>query len=368
MGINSHKLSIFTPMENKITNIKKQLKGLTLQELKGFFEEIEEPKYRGEQLFNWMYNHLSFDFSEMQNLSKSIRQKLDENCLIQTLELVTVQDSPSTGTKKYLFNTADDKKIESVIIPEEDRATHCISTQVGCPLDCKFCATGIMGYKRNLSVGEIVDQYLLAAKDYGKERLTNIVYMGMGEPLLNYKNTLSSLSIFTDELTKGVSRNRITVSTSGIAPKIIELANSDLRIKLAFSLHSCFEDIRNQIMPINKKYSLKENIEALKFFEKKTGKRITFEYTMFKGINDRPEDIKALSRLCREIPSKLNIIPFNSIAHMNPGGVSATLEPTPIGKLQEFAQRLRDNNITVMVRQTQGGDIAAACGQLAVKY
>lgn len=355
-------------MENKIINIKKQLKGLTLEELKSYFEETGEPKYRGEQVFNWMYNHLAFDFAEMQNLSKNIRQRLSESCTLQALELTAVQDSPATGTKKYLFNTTDNKKIESVVIPEQDRATLCISTQVGCPLDCKFCATGLMGYKRNLNVGEIVDQYLLAAKDYGKDKITNIVYMGMGEPLLNYTNTLNSLSIFYNELTKGVSRNRITVSTAGIAPKIIDLANTEHRVKLAFSLHSCFEDIRSQIMPINKKYSLRENIDALKYFERKTGRRITFEYTMLKGLNDRAEDIRALTKLSREIPSKINIIPFNSIAHMNPGGISAELEPTSQNKLQEFAQKLRDNNITVMVRQTQGNDISAACGQLAIKY
>lgn len=355
-------------MENNIIKMKKQLKGLTLEELKSHFEEIQEPRFRGEQLFNWMYNHLAFSFEEMQNLSKPLREKLSETCSLQALELVTTQDSRETGTKKYLFKTSDDRKIESVIIPDEERATLCISTQVGCPLDCKFCATGLMGYKRNLSVGEVVDQYLLAARDYGKEKLTNIVYMGMGEPLLNYKATLSSLSIFTAELTKGVSRNRITVSTSGIAPKIKELADSGFRVKLAFSLHSCFEDIRSMIMPINKKFSLQENITAMQYFAKETGTRITFEYTMLKGINDRTEDVKALVKLCSKIPSKINIIPFNSIAHMNPGGISATLEPTAYRDIQSFAQRLRDNNITVMVRETQGNDIAAACGQLAVKY
>lgn len=359
---------IFRVMENNIINIKNQLKGLTLEELKAYFREIGEPAFRGEQLFNWMYNHLSLSFEEMQNFSKDLRSKLTETCSIKALELVTVQDSPSTGTKKYLFQTSDERKIESVVIPEDDRATLCISTQVGCPLDCKFCATGLMGYKRNLSVGEVVDQYLLAAKDYGKDRITNIVYMGMGEPLLNYKNTLSSLSIFTAELTKGVSRNRITVSTSGIAPKIKELADSGFRVKLALSLHSCFEDIRSTIMPINDKFPLKDNIEAIKYFAKKTGTRITFEYTMLKGINDRQEDVKALAKLSGQIPSKINIIPFNSIAHMNPGGISATLEPTPYKDIQHFAQQLRDNNITVMIRETQGNDIAAACGQLAARY
>ena len=348
--------------ENKI-----QLKGFTLPELQDYFVSIGEPKFRGGQVFNWMYNHLAFNFDSMENLKKELRQKLAAECELQTLTLVETQNSPSTGTKKYLFSTHDNRKIESVVIPEKERNTLCISTQVGCPLDCKFCATGLMGYKRNLTVGEVVDQYLLAAKENGKENITNIVYMGMGEPLLNYETTLKSIGIFTHELTKGLSRTRITVSTSGIAKKIKELADSGLRVKLAFSLHSAFEEIRDKIMPINKKYSLKENTDALKYYTKQTKTRITFEYTMLKGLNDRTEDVKALTKLCSSLPSKINLIPFNSIKHMNPGGISAELEPTPLKEIHDFADRLRNNNITVMIRETQGDDIAAACGQLAVK-
>ncbi len=349
------------------SNSKIQLKGLTLPELQDYFVSIGEPKFRGGQVFNWMYNHLAFDFASMENIKKDLRNKLEQLCELQTLKLSATQDSPSTGTKKYLFETHDGKKIESVVIPEKERNTLCISTQVGCPLDCKFCATGLMGYKRNLSVGEVVDQYLLAAKEHGKENITNIVYMGMGEPLLNYETTLKSVEIFTHELTKGLSRTRITISTAGIAKKIRELADTGLRVKLAFSLHSAFEDIRNKIMPINKKYSLKENVEALKYYAKQTRTRITFEYTMLKGLNDRAEDVKALTRLCSSLPSKINLIPFNSIKHMNPGGISSELEPTSYADIHRFADKLRENNITVMIRETQGDDIAAACGQLAVK-
>lgn len=350
-------------------NDKKEiLKGLTLNELENFFLEIGEPKFRASQLFNWMYNHVVFDFNKMQNLSKEFRKKLTENYLLQTLNLVEVQNSPSTSTKKYLFETFDGKKIESVLIPEEERNTLCISTQVGCPLDCKFCATGLMGYKRNLTAGEIVDQYLLIAKDVGKNKITNIVFMGMGEPLLNFENTLKSIEIFTHELTKGLSRTRITISTAGIATKIKELTNRNYRIKLALSLHSPFEEVRNKIMPINKKYSLNENLIALKDYALKSKTRITFEYTMLKGINDRNEDVKELARICSKLPSKINIIPFNSIKHMNPSGISAELEPTPMNDIHKFADKLRNYNITVMIRETQGDDISAACGQLAVKY
>ncbi|MBU2492181.1 MAG: 23S rRNA (adenine(2503)-C(2))-methyltransferase RlmN [Bacteroidetes bacterium] len=349
-------------------NKKYQLKGLTVSELREYFETIGESKFRGEQLFNWMYNHLSTDFLEMQNLPKALREKLNEGCSLKTLDLITVQDSVLSGTKKYLFRTEDEKNIESVVIPEKDRSTLCISTQVGCPLDCKFCATGLMGYKRNLTVGEIVDQYFMAAKENGKKSITNIVYMGMGEPLLNFNNTLKSLQIFTTELNTAISRNRITVSTSGIPNKIKELADSEIRVKLALSLHSCFENIRTLIMPINKKYSLAENIEAIKYYVKKTKTRITFEYTMLQGINDREEDVKALAKLCKQLPAKINVIPFNSIAHMAPDGISGELAPTSRNKIYDFVEKLRNNNITVMIRETQGDDIAGACGQLAVKY
>ncbi|MBS3945050.1 MAG: 23S rRNA (adenine(2503)-C(2))-methyltransferase RlmN [Melioribacter sp.] len=351
-----------------ISNTKKNiLKGMTLSELKKYFISIGESKFRGEQLFNWIYNHISFDFSEMQNFPKDLRNRLNDSAILKTLELVTMQYSPSTGTKKFLYSTTDNKKIESVLIPEDERNTLCISTQVGCPLDCKFCATGLMGYKRNLNSGEIVDQYLLTAKEIDKKSITNIVYMGMGEPLLNFDNTVKSVEIFTHELTKGLSRKRITISTAGIPHKIKDLAELGLRVKLALSLHSCFEEIRTKIMPINNKYPLKENIEALKHYTKKNKTRVTFEYTMLKGINDRSEDIKAITKLCSQLPSKINVIPFNSIKHMKPDGISAELEPTSYDRILEFVEKLRNNNITVMVRETQGDDIAAACGQLAIK-
>jgi 23S rRNA (adenine2503-C2)-methyltransferase len=357
-------------VEKKISSSKKfQLKGLTLDELRDYFTEINEPKYRAEQVFNWMYNHLVEDFNEMLNLPKSLRTKLSDQCQIKTLDYSDSEISSETGTKKFVFEVQGKHKIESVIIPEgtRKRTTLCISTQVGCPLDCKFCATGLMGYKKNLTTGEIFDQYMLAAKDYGKENITNIVYMGMGEPLLNFKATMNSLKIFAEELTIGISLKKITVSTVGIAPKIIELADSGLRAKLALSLHSCFEDIRSRIMPVNKKYSLKQNIDAIKYYLKKTGTRITFEYVMLNDINDRDEDLKALAKLCSEIPCKINVIPFNSLKHMNPAGLSAKLKPSSRDRINKFVDTLREKNITVTVRFTQGEDIAAACGQLAFK-
>mgnify|MGYP001420200028 CR=1 FL=1 len=346
---------------------KTMLKGLTLKELKDFFTAAEEKKFRGEQVFEWLYGHMVQSFDEMSTLPNYLRKKLNLYCELKTLTLVSTQTSQRSGTKKYLFETNDGHLVESVIIPDIKRTTLCISTQVGCPLDCQFCATGLMGYKRNLTSGEIIDQFLLASADYGKNKISNIVYMGMGEPLLNYANTLQTLNIFAEEKTKDISLRRITVSTAGIAPKIIELADSGLKVKLALSLHSLFEETRNKIMPINKKYSITENLEAVRYFAKQTDTRITFEYVMLKDLNDRSDDLNALVRLCKSIPCKINVIPFNSIAHMNPTGFAKELEPSQKFRVDEFVKTLRDNGITVIVRYTQGEDIAAACGQLAYK-
>jgi len=346
---------------------KTMLKGLTLKELKDFFTAAGEKKFRGDQVFEWLYGHMVHTFDEMSTLPNYLRKKLNLYCELKNLELVSTQLSDRTATKKYLFKTHDNNFVEAVVIPDVKRTTLCISTQVGCPLDCQFCATGLMGYKRNLTSGEIIDQFLLVCNDYGKDKISNIVYMGMGEPLLNYANTLKTLQIFAEEKTKDISLKKITVSTSGIAPKIIELADSGLKVKLAFSLHSMFEETRSKIMPINKKYSLAENLEAIRYYAKQTDTRITFEYVMLKDVNDRTDDLNALLKLCKSIPCKINVIPFNSIAHMNPTGFAKELEPSQKFRVDEFVKTLRDNGITVIVRYTQGEDIAAACGQLAYK-
>jgi 23S rRNA (adenine2503-C2)-methyltransferase len=343
---------------------KVQLKGKTIPELKSWFAEIGEKSFRGEQAFNWMYNYLVDDYESILNFSKPLREKLKEIAILNTLELVDESVSHTSGTVKLLLKTELDHLIECVIIPEEKRCTLCVSTQVGCPLDCKFCATGLMGYKRNLTAGEIFDQYAIAQRLHNRE-ITNIVYMGMGEPLLNYDATVKTLEIFAQEVTKGITLKRITVSTAGIAPRIRDLADTGLRPKLALSLHSCYEDIRNKIMPINEKYSLKANIEAIEYYIKTTNTKITYEYTLLEGINDRDQDIKALGRLCRRMPSKVNLIPFNSLERMNPQGFSAELRGSSRERIEEFAEGLRNEDAMVMVRDTQGSEIAAACGQLA---
>jgi len=363
MGILHNQVAYMEEIK-RINEEKKQLKGLTIKELKNFFFSIGEPSFRGEQVFNWMYNHLVTSFDEMGNIPKVLRQKLQDKSFMMTLELFDIKNSVSSKTRKYLFKTLDGFLVESVLIPDEERVTLCVSSQIGCPLDCKFCATGLMGYRKNLSSGEIFDQYLLAQKN-SDQQITNIVYMGMGEPLLNFKETLRSIRIFAAEKNTNISLSKITVSTVGIPPKIKYLADSGLKVKLAFSLHSCFEDIRSSLIPLNKKYSLTTNLNFLDYYYKKTSRRITFEYLMLKDINDRQEDIEALIKLSKRIPSKINVIPFNSIKHMNPEGLSAELEPTSLYRIDEFVTTLRDNNVSVFVRNTQGDDIAAACGQLS---
>ncbi len=343
------------------------LKDFRLNELEDYIVSLGEPKFRGKQIFNWIYDNLVDNFSEMANLPIALREKLNELSQINTLKLVSTQGSKSTETVKYLFETFDGKKIESVIIPENGRRTLCISTQIGCPLDCKFCATGLMGYTRNLSAGEIIDQYIQTTKDQAPNTITNIVYMGMGEPLLNYSATEKSLKILLHDLGNRIGRTRITVSTSGIPNKIKELADSGTKVKLALSLHSCFDEIRGKIMPINLKYILKENLEALRYYCNTTKTKIMFEYIMLKDVNDRDEDLKQLIKLCKKLPSKVNLIPFNSIAHMVNGGFSAELKPTSLERIKDFAEGLMNEGIFVIRRNTQGDDIAAACGQLAIK-
>lgn len=341
------------------------LMGLTKEELQNYFLNFGESKFRGSQLFDWIYKFKVSDFDLMTNIKKELRELLKEKCSLSCLELKQVYKSQKSITKKYLFETTDNHKIETVLIPTEERNTLCISTQVGCPLGCKFCATGYLGFKRNLSAGEIIEQLVQVDREQDSD-ITNIVFMGMGEPLLNYDEVIKTLRIFFDIPGKRFGRNRITLSSVGIPEKIIQLADSEFKIKLAFSLHSCFDEIRSVIAPINKKYPLRENIEALKYYTNKTKTRITFEYVMLENINDREEDVKGLIRLCNQLPSKINLIPFNRI---NYGDLeNLNYNPPSSEKINKFADKLRENNITVMIRATMGDDINAACGQLAGNY
>jgi len=278
---------------------------------------------------------------------------------------------------KFLFELADGSRIESVLIPprtafrdsgasgeeEQKRLTLCVSTQVGCPLDCKFCATATMGFLRNLTSGEIIEQ-LRQVKEVSGRRITNLVYMGMGEPLLNYENVMKSIDIISTGM--GIAARRITVSTAGWAPKIRQMADERRKVKLAISLHTLDPQARTELMPINHRFGLDELVDAAEYYYRKVKQRITFEYILFAGWNDREEDAAGLVKLSKKVPCKINIIPFHSIAFTKPKELAASLHASPKGRAEAFVRRLREAKLTVFVRSSAGEDIAAACGQLAV--
>jgi 23S rRNA (adenine2503-C2)-methyltransferase len=351
--------------------IKKNLKGLDLAELQAFVEELGEKKYRAIQLYSWLYAKAAQRFDEMSDISKNFRTVLSQISYISNLQLAA-QSVSNDSTIKYLFHLNDGLAIESVLIPstlrssdDEKRLTLCVSTQVGCPLDCKFCATGIMGFMRNLTADEIVDQVIQVQRNTQK-RITNLVYMGMGEPMLNYDNVMKSINIINDDRGLNIGARHITISTAGYADKIRQLADEERPVKLALSLHSLDNEKRTKLMPITKKFPVDELIHALEYYYHKSRRRPTFEYILFDGFNDTTADIKLFIKLSRRIPSKVNLIPFHSIAFMHPSGIGASLKPSPAPRLEAFADALRKADITVMVRGSSGQDINAACGQLAV--
>ncbi len=337
----------------------------------------EEPGYRGRQLFTWLYEKEATSFAEMSTFSKAFREALAERAEIGSLSLVQAQRSAGDGTTKLLFELVDGRRIESVLIPpktafraadeaeeEQRRLTLCVSTQVGCPLDCVFCATATMGLTRNLTPGEIVDQVMLARAHAGKP-VTNLVFMGMGEPLLNYDNVMAAVEIITTGLK--IAAKRITLSTAGWAPAIRRMADEGRKVKLAVSLHTLNDAQRDDLMPVNKKYPIADLLDAVQYYYVRTKERVTFEYILFAGWNDSDEDLRRLVRLTRLIPSKINIIPFHDIAFAAPGARAAALRPATAAATEAFARRLREQHVTVFVRSSAGEDIDAACGQLAVR-
>ncbi|MGA9364662.1 MAG: 23S rRNA (adenine(2503)-C(2))-methyltransferase RlmN [Bacteroidota bacterium] len=352
---------------------KVNLKGLTIGEMENLATSIGEQKYRGRQLFYWIYNRGATTFAEMTDLSRAFRQKLTDAASLESLSMLSRKVSSLDGTVKYLFELQDGAKIESVLVPPSPssngaakRLTLCISTQVGCPLDCKFCATGSMGFTRNLTAGEIVDQVLHVRRD-SPSRITNLVYMGMGEPLMNYDAVMKSAEILSNECSVGISAKRMTISTAGWADGIRRMADEKRKMKLALSLHTLDTELRTKLMPLNRKFDVAKLIEAVRYYYEKTKQRITYEYILFDGLNDADGDIRRLVSLSRKIPCKINLIPFHLIDFTQPKGFAATLRPTPPDRVGRFAEKLRDANVTVMVRSSAGKDIEAACGQLAVK-
>jgi 23S rRNA (adenine2503-C2)-methyltransferase len=346
--------------------MKQDIRLIEKNDLTDFFKSIGESKFRAQQVWEWLWKKGAHSFDEMTNLSKDLRQKLDEHFEIRPIKEDLVQRS-NDGTIKSRFKLHDGYMIESVLIPvpERERFTVCISCQVGCSLTCSFCATGQMKRMRNLDAPEIFDQVLLVNRQclevYGHP-LTNIVYMGMGEPLLAYKPVLESINLITSDEGMGMAPRRITVSTAGIAKMIKKMADDGLKTNLALSLHAADDFKRNQIMPINEQNNLSILAEALQYFQKNTkDNKITFEYIAFRDFNDELEDAENLLRLCRKVSNvKVNIIEYNKV-----DGVE--LEKSEDEKIDAFARFLNRNGVAVTVRRSRGKDIDAACGQLANK-
>lgn len=341
-----------------------EIKNFTKEEITQFAGDIGQPRYRANQLWDWIWKKQALSFDEMSNLPLDFREKLKANFQLVGLQQDLVQHS-ADGTFKVRFVLHDGSKIETVLIPvvDENRYTVCVSCQVGCSLTCSFCATGKMKRIRNLEPAEIVDQVILVNKIcermYGN-RITNIVYMGMGEPLLTYSNVMKSIDMLTSPDTIGMSPRRITVSTAGIAKMIKKLADDDSKVNLALSLHAADDSKRNEIMPINEQNDLKSLIEAIEYFYRKTRNRISYEYIALKGFNDSQEDAKKLIKLCHRFPVRVNVIEYNPIED---GSFDKSDEDT----INEFAKTVRESGVMITVRRSRGKDIDAACGQLANK-
>ena len=345
-----------------MSSAKKDIRTLTLDELVAFFEANGEKKFRAKQVMEWLWKKSATSFDQMNNVGKGVTNLLSENFELKTIKLADQQIS-SDRTIKSAFEVDPDKVVEGVLIPTTNRMTACISSQVGCSLACKFCATGRLKMMRNLTAGEIYDQ-VVHLRNEAQNRyqipLSNIVYMGMGEPLLNYKNVLTSIEKITSPDGLGMSPQRITVSTAGIAKMIKKLGDDEVKFNLALSLHAANDEKRNQIMDINETNNLEILADALKYFYQKTGTRVTFEYIIFKDFNDSIKDAHELANYSKNLPVKINIIEYNPID----GGEYQQAAPE---RVDAFAKFLESKNLIVNVRRSRGKDIDAACGQLANK-
>ncbi len=340
----------------------KDIRTLSLEELQNYFVSLGEKPFRAKQVYDWLWSKNLHSIDEMTNLSRNLRDRIAQEYTINPVSVDLLQKSKD-GTIKNGVKLHDGLLVESVLIPTESRTTACVSSQVGCSLNCEFCATARLKRMRNLDVAEIVDQVALIdqqSKTYFGRPLSNIVFMGMGEPMMNYKNVVEAIRKITEPEGMGMSPRRITVSTSGIPKMIRMLADEDLRVKLALSLHSAIEEKRNEIMPFSDKFPLTDIMEALQYWYSKTGNTVTYEYCVWKGINDKDEDIKALIRYCKQVPSKVNLIQYNPIGDGKYDQCNKDAE-------DNYVRQLEKAGITVLIRRSRGGDIDAACGQLANK-
>ncbi len=341
---------------------KIDIRQLTLAQLQDHFKALNEPSYRAKQVYQWLWEKSAWNFEDMSNLSKDLRKKLDDTFEINAVQIHEAQFS-NDHTIKNAFRLADGNIVEGVLIPTEERMTACVSSQVGCSLTCKFCATGYMDRKRNLNADEIYDQVVLIDKQARANYnipLTNIVYMGMGEPLLNYANVLKSIERITAPDGLNMSYKRITVSTAGISKMIKKLGDDGVKFNLALSLHAANDVKRNEIMPISEHNSLAALADALKYYYQKTKNPVTYEYIVFNHFNDELEDAQELARFCKHIPCKVNLIEYNPIQF-------ADFTNAEADKIEAFASYLRKEGINTNIRRSRGKDIDAACGQLAVK-
>ena len=346
------------------TVTRENLLGKPEAALTRFFDGLGEKPFRARQVLQWIHQRNASQFDEMTDLSKSLRAQLGE---IASIELPTAisERKSADGTVKWLFESGAGQAVETVFIPEPGRGTLCISSQVGCAMDCSFCATGAQGFNRNLSVDEIIGQVThanrqLPTRSNGEPAVTNVVFMGMGEPLANYRNVVPALELLLSDYAYGLSRRRITVSTSGIVPQIERLGD-DCNVSLAVSLHAANDELRNELVPINRVHPIAELLDACwRYAAKRANRFITFEYVMLRGVNDRLQDADDLARLLRNRPAKINLIPFNPF----PGNAYKRSDARDI---QVFQDRLREQGIVSTTRRTRGDDIDAACGQLAGK-
>ena len=338
---------------------KTNLTGLTLEEMEQFLISIGQPKYRTSQLFTWLYKKRISSVEQITVFSKQLREQLSNLVTMGDVEIAKRQISSDGETNKFLFRLEDGNFVESVYIVDGKRRTICLSTQVGCALGCEFCATGKMGFKRNLTVGEIVDQLLFILKTLDVDA-TNLVFMGMGEPFLNYDNVLKACEVISHSDGIAIGKRKITISTAGIVPKIQQFADEGRGYKLAISLNAPGDKERTELMPINKKYPIYELVNAGKYYASKLRHLFTFEYLMIAGVNDSEADAIKLKKLLKGVRCKINIIPFNS--------TNGDLNPPTEKRIDAFIKQLLDLKIIISVRRSKGADIDAACGQLYHRY
>jgi len=343
-------------MSPSLAGEKRELLGLSLEHIQGVLAEFGEKPFRARQLYEWIYKKGVSDFSAMSNLSAPLRDKLSASCQVGRLGTHRKQVSERDGTSKFLFQCHDGELIEAVFLPHDGRNTACISTQVGCAMACAFCATGDSGFSRNLAPAEIIGQVDAIERETGQP-LHNLVFMGMGEPLHNWEAVKETLQALFSPAGRHWGPRRVTISTCGVVSGIDALTESKLKARLAISLHSAFDETRSKIMPVNKRYPLKELMRACKDYQKATDQQLTFEYTLFAGLNDSEAEAKAVAKLLRGLDAKVNLIPYNPVAGL-------PFQVPEFKAVIAFQEVLKHAGIITMIRTEKGGDIDAACGQL----